>query len=102
MPLPPATSISSPVMKSDISDAWVILGLSAIIFSIKKKSLAQALPGGPTLLAVFGFLSMIAMSITFYYAATNAAIGPFSAEAQGVLGAIFASGFVIYVISYYY
>jgi len=81
---------------------WVIVGLSAIVFAFRKKEMAKALPGGPSLLIVFGLLSMIAMSITFYYAATNAAIGPFTGAAQGLLGVVFASGLVIYVISYYY
>jgi len=81
---------------------WVIVGLSAIVFSVKRKDMARTLPGGVTLLAIFGLLSMIAMSITFYYAATNPNVGPFSASAQGVLGFIFASGLIVYAISYYY
>ncbi|MFI5420998.1 MAG: amino acid permease, partial [Nitrososphaerales archaeon] len=81
---------------------WVVVGLSAIVFAIKKKEMVRSLPGGPALLIVFGLLSMIAMSITFYYAATNAAIGPFTSAAQGLLGVVFGSGLVIYIISYYY
>jgi amino acid transporter len=81
---------------------WVIVGLSAIVFAVKKKEMAKALPGGPVMLIVFGFLSMLAMGATFYYAATNAAIGPFTTDAQGLLGVVFGSGLVIYVISYYY
>ncbi len=81
---------------------WVVVGLSAIVFAVKKKEMAKALPGGPVLLMVFGLLSMLAMGATFYYAATNSAIGPFTTSAQGLLGVVFASGLVIYIISYYY
>ncbi len=81
---------------------WVILGISAIVFSVRKKDLVRTLPGGPVLLSIFGVLAAIAMGITFYYAATNAAIGPFTSSAQGLLGVVFGSGLVIYIISYYY
>ena len=78
---------------------WVIVGLAAIVFAVKKKDMAKALPGGPTMLIVFGLLSMIAMGATFYFAATNSAIGPFTSSAQGLLIGIFVSGLVIYAIS---
>ncbi len=81
---------------------WVVVGLAAIVFAVKKKDMAKALPGGPALLIVFGLLSMIVMSATFYFAATNSAIGPFTPAAQGLLIGIFISGLVIYAISYYY
>jgi len=84
------------------SVVWVILGLSAVVFSVRRKDMAKSLPGGRTVLAIFGLLSMIVMGITFYYATTVPAIGPFTTTAQVVFGAVFGSGLLIYVISYYY
>ncbi|MDA4133840.1 MAG: hypothetical protein OK454_12065, partial [Thaumarchaeota archaeon] len=81
---------------------WIVVGISAIVFPIRRKTLAQGLPGGKALLQIFGLLSVIAMSITLYYAVTTPAIGPSTASADGLLAAIFGSGVIIYVARYYY
>lgn len=84
------------------SIVWIVVGISAIVFPIRRKNLAQGLPGGKALLQVFGLLSVIAMSITLYFAVTTPAIGPSTAAADGLLAAIFGSGIIIYIVRYFY
>jgi amino acid transporter len=81
---------------------WIVVGISAIVFPIRRKDLAQGLVGGKYLLQVFGLLSVIAMSITLYYAVTTPAIGPSTAQADELLAAIFGSGIIIYIARYFY
>jgi basic amino acid/polyamine antiporter, APA family len=84
------------------SIVWIIVGISAIVFPIRRKDLAHGLVGGKWLLPIFGLLSVIAMSITLYYAVTTPAIGPSTADADALLAVIFGSGIVIYVLRYFY
>jgi basic amino acid/polyamine antiporter, APA family len=84
------------------SIVWVIVGISAIAFAIRKKELASTLPGGRWLIATFGAISAVVMSVTFYFAATTPAIGPTTPGAYEVLLAIFFSGVIIYIASYFY
>lgn len=81
---------------------WMILGVSAIVFPFRRKSMAQGLPGGRWMLPIFGALSIVAMGATFYWSLTNSAIGPTTPASSALLIAIFASGAVIYLISYFY
>ena len=84
------------------SIVWVIVGISAILLPIRRKDLSRGLPGGPRTLQLFGALSVIAMSITFYYAVTTPAIGPSTPDADGLLTVIFGTGIIIYVLRYFY
>ena len=84
------------------SIVWIIVGISAIVFPMRRKTLAAGLTGGPRLLQLFGLLSIIAMAITLYYAVTTPAIGPSSLSSDGLLAAIFGSGIIIYIARYYY
>jgi amino acid transporter len=84
------------------SIVWIIVGISAIVFPIRRKDLSAGLPGGRRVLQLFGGLSVIAMSITLYYPVTTPAIGPSTAAADGLLAAIFGSGIVIYLLRYFY
>jgi len=84
------------------SIVWIVVGISAIVFPIRRKDLATGLPGGKIALQIFGLLSVIAMSITLYYAVTTPAIGPSTAAADGLLAAIFGSGIIIYLARYFY
>jgi amino acid transporter len=80
---------------------WILVGVAAIVFPYRRKDIAGNLPGNRWL-SVFGVLTVIAFSITFYYAATTPAIGPSTFSADIILGLIFGSGLVVYAISYYY
>ena len=55
---------------------WIIVGISAIVFPIRRKDLAKGLPGGPRALQIFGFLSVVAMAITLYFARHDAGDWP--------------------------
>jgi amino acid transporter len=79
---------------------WVLVGITAIVLPFKRKDLAAYLPGGK-LISVFGVLTVIAFSLTFYYAVTTPAIGPSTPQADLILGVIFGIAFVIYAISYF-
>lgn len=81
---------------------WVLVGISAIIFPFWRKNLAKNLPGGRWLLPVFGLLSVVAMSITFYWAITMPAIGPSTLSSSILLVVIFGSALVIYLARYFY
>src|SRR5208282_4182230 len=81
---------------------WIIVGISAIVFPIRRKDLAKGLPGGPRALQIFGFLSVIAMGITLYFAVTTPAIGPSTPAADALLITIFGSGVLIYLARYFY
>ncbi|MDA4134615.1 MAG: APC family permease [Thaumarchaeota archaeon] len=81
---------------------WIVVGISAIAFPIRRKDLAKGLPGGPRVLQIFGALSIVAMAITLYFALTTPAIGPATPAADGLLATIFGSGIIIYAARYYY
>lgn len=84
------------------SIVWVVVGISAILFPIRRKDLAKGLTGGALLLQFVGVASVIAMGITFYFAVTTPAVGPSTPAADGLLAIIFGSGIIIYVARYYY
>lgn len=81
---------------------WIVVGISAIVFPIRRKDLSQGLADGKRVIQVVGLLSVIAMSITLYYALTTPAIGPATASADALIAAIFGSGIIIYILRYYY
>jgi basic amino acid/polyamine antiporter, APA family len=81
---------------------WIVVGISAIVFPIRRKDLAKGLPGGASLLQIMGVLSIIAMGITFYFAVTTPAIGPSTPAADALLAIIFGSGIIIYLARYFY
>jgi amino acid transporter len=81
---------------------WILVGISAIVLPFYRKNLAQNLPGGRYVLPIFGFLSVIAMAITFYWSVTNPNVGPSTPSSAIFLVVIFASAVVIYVARYFY
>ncbi|HUK50933.1 MAG TPA: APC family permease [Terriglobales bacterium] len=81
---------------------WILVGISGLILPFYRKNLAQNLPGGRFVLPVFSILSIIGMSITFYWAATNPAIGPATLSSSIFLVVIFGSAVVIYLARYFY
>jgi amino acid transporter len=83
------------------SIVWILVGIAAIVFPFRRKNIAGELPGGK-LISVFGVITVIAFSITFYFAATTPAIGPSTLSSDAILIAIFGSGFLVYILSYYY
>jgi basic amino acid/polyamine antiporter, APA family len=84
------------------SIVWIVVGISAIVFPMRKKDLAKGLPGGPALLQLTGVLSIVAMAITFYFAVTTPAIGPSTPAADALLATIFGTGIIIYAARYFY
>jgi amino acid transporter len=84
------------------SIVWIIVGISAIVLPIRRKDLSKGLPGGPRVLQIFGFLSVVAMAITFYFAVTTPAVGPSTPDADILLATIFGSGILIYVARYFF
>ena len=84
------------------SIVWILVGISAVILPFYRKNLAQNLPGGRWLLPIFGVLTIISMGTTFYWAATNPAIGPSTASSAILLAVIFGSGLIIYLARYFY
>ncbi len=83
------------------SIVWIIVGIAAILFPFRRKDLAANLPGGK-LLSVFGAATVVAFSITLYYAVTTPAIGPSTIASDVILAVLFGSGLVVYLVAYYY
>jgi amino acid transporter len=80
---------------------WVLVGIAAIVFPYRRKDLAGGMPGGKWL-SFFGVLTVIAFSITFYYAATTPSIGPSTIASDVLLTVLFGSGLLVYAIAYFY
>jgi len=86
------------------SIVWILTSLVAIILPLKKKELLSSLPGGTwkiPLVSIVGSISLILMIATFYFSVTTPAIGPSTLQADMILSAIFLSGLIVYIVSYY-
>jgi len=81
---------------------WVLLGITAIVITFWRKELARNVLGGRWLLPICGFLTVVGMATTFYWANTIPAIGPSNLGSAMLLIVIFASGAVIYLVRYFY
>ncbi len=82
--------------------AWIIVGISAIALPFWKKQFTTGMPGGKWLLPIFGLLTVIGMSITFYWSVSVPAIGPTTPGSALLLIVIFGSAVIIYLARYFY
>jgi hypothetical protein len=72
------------------------------LFGCPETLQGRLLYDGPRVLQIFGFLSVVAMAITFYFAVTTPAVGPSTPDADILLVTIFGSGVLIYIARYFF
>ena len=84
---------------------WLFASVVAIILPFKKRELVKSVPGIdwkiPSL-SIMGFVSLILMLLTEYFAVTTPAIGPSTLSANAVLVAIFVVGLLVYAARFGY